>query len=98
MLEIINGSFEEGCGITIKDTETNNYYHKVVYKNSIEHNGELYYKDDFSLFTCYESNQTMTKKDWFLFYLQSDEIDKTEYRDFSEWWADMRKSGVIEEA
>ena len=98
MLEIINGSFEEGCGITIKDTETNNYYHKEVYKNSIEHNGELYYKDDFSLFTCYETNQTMTKKDWFLFYLQTEEIDKTEYKDFSEWWEDMRKSGVIEEA
>ena len=50
------------------------------------------------LYTCYETNQTMNKKDWFLFYLQSDEIDKTEYKDFSEWWHDMRKSGVIEEA
>ena len=30
----------------IKDTETNEYYHKVVYKNSIEHNGKLYYKED----------------------------------------------------
>ena len=50
------------------------------------------------LYTCYETNQTMTKKDWFLFYLQSEEIDKTEYKDFSEWWHDMRKSGVIEEA
>ena len=66
MLKIINGTFEEGNGITIKDTETNKYYHKVVYKNSIEHNGKLYYKDDFSLFTCYETNQIMTKKDWFL--------------------------------
>ena len=47
------------------------------------------------LYTCYEINQTMTKKDWFLFYLQ-EEIDKTEYKDFFEWWADMRKSGVIE--
>lgn len=98
MLKIINGTFENGCGITIHDTETDNYYHKVVYKNSIEHNGNLYYKEDFSLFTCYETNQTMTKKDWFLFYLQSEEIDKTEYKDFSEWWHDMRKSGVIEEA
>ena len=50
------------------------------------------------LYTCYETNQTMSEKDWFLFYLQSDEIDKTEYRDFSEWWHDMRKSGVIEVA
>ena len=49
------------------------------------------------LYTCYETNQSMTKKDWFLFYLQSDDIDKTEYKDFSEWWHDMRKSGVIEE-
>ena len=49
------------------------------------------------LFTCYETEQTMSEKDWFLFYLQSDEIDKTEYKDFSEWWTDMRKSGVIEE-
>lgn len=46
MLKIIKGTFEEGNGITIKDTETNNYYHKVVYKNSIEHNGKLYYKED----------------------------------------------------
>lgn len=46
MLIIVNGTFEEGCGITIKDTETNEYYHKVVYKNSIEHNGKLYYKED----------------------------------------------------
>ena len=49
------------------------------------------------LFTCYETEQTMSKKDWFLFYLQSEEIDKTEYKYFSEWWHDMRKSGVIEE-
>ena len=50
------------------------------------------------LYTCYETNQTMNQKDWFLFYLQSEEIDKTEYKDFTEWWHDMRKSGVIEEA
>ena len=49
------------------------------------------------LFTCYETSQTMNKKDWFLYYLTSDEIDKTEYKDFSDWWHDMRKSGVIEE-
>ena len=47
MLEIISGTFENGCGVTIKDTETNEYFVKVVYKNSIEHNGEIYYKEDF---------------------------------------------------
>lgn len=47
MLKIINGTFEEGNGITIKDTETNKYYHKVVYKNSVEIDGKLYYKEDF---------------------------------------------------
>lgn len=61
------------------------------------------YKEDLNmmkekLYTCYETEQTMRKKDWFLFYLTSDEIDKTEYKDFIEWWHDMRKSGVIEEA
>ena len=50
------------------------------------------------LYTCYETNQTMNQKDWFLFYLQSDEINKTEYPDFITWWHDMRKSGVIEVA
>ena len=49
------------------------------------------------LYTCYETSQTMNQKDWFLYYLTSDEIDKKEYKDFSEWWHDMRKSGVIEE-
>ena len=50
MLEIISGTtFENGCGVTIKDTETNEYFVKVVYKDTIEHNGELYYKEDFSL-------------------------------------------------
>lgn len=48
-------------------------------------------------YICYETEQTMTQKDWFLYYLTSDEIDKTEYKDFIEWWNDMRKSGVIEE-
>ena len=50
------------------------------------------------LYTCYETSQTMNQKDWFLYYLTSDEINKTEYRDFSDWWHDMRKSGVIEVA
>ena len=47
MLKIINGTFEEGNGITIHDTKTDNYYHKVVHKNSVEINGKLYYKEDF---------------------------------------------------
>lgn len=66
MLKIINGTFENGCGITIHDTETDNYYHKVVYKNSVEINGKLYYKEDFSLFTCAEllkRYKTMTVKE-----------------------------------
>ena len=50
------------------------------------------------LYTCYETSQTMNQKDWFLFYLQSEEIDRAEYKDFTEWWHDMKKSGVIEEA
>ena len=50
------------------------------------------------LYTCYETSQTMNQKDWFLYYLTSDEIDKKEYKDFSDWWHDMRKSGVIEVA
>ena len=49
------------------------------------------------LYTCYETSQTMNQKNWFLYYLTSDEINKTEYPDFITWWADMRKSGVIEE-
>lgn len=48
-------------------------------------------------YICYETGQTMTQKDWFLYYLQSEEIDKTEYKDFSEWWQDMTvKSHVLE--
>ena len=96
MLKIINGTFVEGNAITIHDTNTDKMYHKIVFKNSVEINGILYYKDDFSLFACYETGQTMNKKEWFLYYLQ--EVDKTEYKDFSEWWHDMTaKSHVLEE-
>lgn len=49
-------------------------------------------------YICYETNQTMNKKDWFLYYLISEEIDKNEYKNFIDWWHDMRKSGVIEKA
>lgn len=48
-------------------------------------------------YKCYETNQTMTKTEWFLYYLQSEEIDKTEYKDFVEWFNDMLKSHVLEE-
>lgn len=47
MLKIITGTFENGNGITIHDTETDNYYHKIVYKDCIEHNGKIYCKEDF---------------------------------------------------
>ena len=47
-----------------------------------------------ALYTCYETEQTMTKKDWFLYYLLN--IDKVEYIDFVSWFHDMRKSGVLE--
>lgn len=48
MLKIICGTFKNGCGITIHDTETDNFYHKVVYKDSVEINGALYSIDDFN--------------------------------------------------
>lgn len=47
-----------------------------------------------TLYTCYETKQTMTEKDWFLYYLLN--IDKVEYTDFISWFHDMRKSGVLE--
>lgn len=49
------------------------------------------------LYTCYETNQTMTEYEWFLEYCASDDIDYNEYPNFDIWWHDMRKSGVIEE-
>lgn len=97
MLKIISGTWEEGNGIIVHDTVTDNFYHLVVYKNSVEIKGNLYYKDDLSLFTCYETKQTMTGHEWFLEYCASDDIDYDEYPSFDIWWADMRKSGVIEE-
>jgi len=39
----------------------------------------------------------MTKTEWLIYYLVSDEIDKTEYPDFITWWTDMLKSGVLVE-
>ena len=46
------------------------------------------------MYTCYETSQTMTKADWHNYY--NNNIDHTEYAEFSIWWADMRKSGVLE--
>lgn len=46
------------------------------------------------LYTCYETSQTMNKTNWQEYY--NKHIDKTEYNSFSDWWHDMRKSGVIE--
>ena len=46
-------------------------------------------------YICYETNQTMTKEEWQNYY--NENIDKTEYPEFSIWWSDMRKSGVLEE-
>lgn len=47
-----------------------------------------------TLYICYETSQTMSKTDWQEYY--NNNIDKAEYNDFSDWWHDMRKSGVIE--
>lgn len=48
MIIIVNGTFEEGCGVVIYNERTGGTYHKVVYKNSIELGGNLYYKSDFN--------------------------------------------------
>lgn len=46
MLEIISGTFENGCSVTIKDTETDKYYCSLVYKDSIIIESNTYYKND----------------------------------------------------
>lgn len=46
------------------------------------------------MYTCYETDQTMTKAEWQGYY--NNNIDYTEYPDFDIWWADMMKSGVLE--
>ena len=30
--KLLSGSFYEGCGVCILDTNTNNFYHKVVFQ------------------------------------------------------------------
>ena len=32
MLKIIQGSFIEGCGVIVNDTETDEFYHLLVHK------------------------------------------------------------------
>ncbi len=44
-LELISGTFENGCGVIIKD-EDNNYYHVVVYKDTVVIDGMEYTKKD----------------------------------------------------
>lgn len=62
MLKIISGTWGEGNGITIHDTETDNFYHLVVYKNSVEIKGNIYYKDDFESMEVLKMNETMESK------------------------------------
>ena len=47
-----------------------------------------------TLYTCYETSQTMNKTDWQSYYNKY--IDKLEYSDFTSWFYDMRKLGVLE--
>ena len=47
-------------------------------------------------YICYETGQVMTKNKWSDYYKSSGVIDKFVYKDFDEWWYDMRKSGVLE--
>lgn len=98
MLKIISGTFENGNGITIHDTDTDNYYHKVVYKDSVEINGKIYYKNDFRCFITYEepiAGRSFTYKQMKEVY--RDMADKNEYPNFESWFTDMMKSGVFKE-
>lgn len=51
------------------------------------------------LYVCYEvyPPQFMTKSQWEEHFNSSPEIDKTEWINFTGWWDNMRRSGVIEE-
>lgn len=50
------------------------------------------------LYVCYEvfPPQFMTKSQWEEHFNTSQEIDKTEWINFTGWWDNMRRSGVIE--
>lgn len=67
---------------------------KYFYKREYENKEEI---DMAKKYICYETEQSMTKEEWRSYYIHSGKIDKTEYKDFFEWWTDMRKSGVLEE-
>ena len=50
------------------------------------------------LYACYEVSppQFMTKPQWEEHFNTSQEIDKTEWINFTGWWDNMLRSGVIE--
>lgn len=48
-LYLLNGTFENGCTITILDKQSNKIYIKLVYKDSIEINNHLYFKEDITM-------------------------------------------------
>lgn len=45
-MKIISGTFADGCGVIVYNKETNQMYHKVVYKGYIEIDGKIYRKED----------------------------------------------------
>ena len=51
MLKIVQGSFLEGCGVIVRDTETDNIYHLLVHKEQktdrlfVEIGEKKYYKE-----------------------------------------------------
>lgn len=55
MLKIVQGSFLEGCGVIVRDTETDNIYHLLVHKEKktdrlfVEIGEKKYYKEDMQL-------------------------------------------------
>lgn len=49
-----------------------------------------------TIYTCYETNQTIDKANWYKLFLTGNIIDRSCYADFSEWWHDMLRSHVLE--
>lgn len=55
MIELLSGSFEEGCGVMVYDTETSNYYHLLVLTDKetgklfIEIKDKKYFENDIVL-------------------------------------------------
>ena len=49
-IKIIMGTFEKGCGVIIRDVNTDMIYHKLVFENEkgcyIEVDNKFYYKED----------------------------------------------------